>query len=269
MRHIDILKANGINTLDSYENYTIISDYQKENKTLDYIITDNLLNNEKQEAIKLIKKFYSYLKEKLEPTNNNKNVFDKYKIDYKNENIENLNFVKHGLWDLTFQNSFYINDEFFFYDQEWYEENLPIEYIMYRAIIYCTKLQELIKIEGFYNIFEIKEENIKLFEKLDNILQNNTRSDISWKVHSTNTSVENMENKIKQLEEDKEKISEDCFKLLNEKDARIKFLEDNMEKTCELLRQKEGIISGMENSMSWKITKPLRKLKGTKKEENA
>lgn len=268
-RNIDILKENGINTLDSYENYTIISDYQKENKTLDYVIIEKLLNNEKQQAIELIQKFYNYLKEKLELTNSDKNVFDKYNIDYKNENTENLNFVKHGLWDLTFQNSFYINNEFFFYDQEWYEENLPIEYIMYRAIIYCTKLQELIKIEEFYNIFEIKEENIKLFEKLDNILQNNTRSDISWKAHSTNTSVENIENKIKQLEEDKEKISEDCFKLLNEKDARIKFLEDNMEKTCELLRQKEGIISGMENSMSWKITKPLRKLKGTKKEENA
>ena len=44
-----------------------------------------------------------------------------------------------------------------------------------------------------------------------------------------------------------------------------------MEETCEFLRQKEtliiekeNIINGMKNSMSWKITRPLRKLKGLK-----
>lgn len=268
-KNIDVLRKNEINTLDSYEEEKIISNYQRGIQTLDHIIIDRLTKNKKQEVIQLIEKFYNYLKEKLGKVDSKGNVFDKYNLEYKNEDIENLNFVKHGLWDLTFQNSFYIDDKFFFYDQEWYEENLPIEYIMYRAIKYCVKIQELIDIKEYYNLVNIKKENIDLFENLDNVLQNQTRSNTSWRVHSTNTTVEDMKNRIQQLEDDKEKISKDCFKLLNEKDARIKFLEDNMETTCELLRQKEGIISGMENSMSWKITKPLRKLKETKNGDNA
>ena len=73
---------------------------------------------------------------------------------------------------------------------------------------------------------------------------------------------------MKNLKEDKEKITEDCKKLLNEKDARIKFLEDNMENTVKLLHEKENKITLMENSTSWKITEPLRKIRGRKGAKN-
>ena len=64
----------------------------------------------------------------------------------------------------------------------------------------------------------------------------------------------------------------DCFKVavpaLNEKDARIAFLEKNMEETVKILKDKEKIIENMENSLSWKVTKPLRNIrkKGEKNE---
>ena len=176
-----------------------------------------------------------------------------------------MTFIKDGLWDLTFQNTFYKDKKYFFYDQEWYEENIPVEYIMYRTIIYCKQLQDLLGLEEFYKIIGIKEENIIIFKKLDDILQAKTRSDVSWKVHSTNITTEDIQKTAHELEQEIKKISNDCLKLLNEKDARIKFLEENMENTCELLKQKEDLISRMENSTSWKITRPLRKLKGLKK----
>ena len=75
--------------------------------------------------------------------------------------------------------------------------------------------------------------------------------------------------KISDIRAEKEKMYQESLKLLNEKDARIKFLEENMEKTCAMLQEKEQQINMMENSTSWKITKPLRELKKPKKgEEN-
>ena len=50
--------------------------------------------------------------------------------------------------------------------------------------------------------------------------------------------------------------------IINEKNKRIKFLEDNMEQTCQLLRNKEQELEYVKGSMSWKITRPLRKIRG-------
>lgn len=270
-KNINILKNNNLKTLDTYEKNTIISIYQKNHKTLDKIIIEKIVNNDTDSALNIIEKFLNYLKQNLKKVDSNsQNVFDKYNIQYKKEQIENLTFIKDGLWDLIFQNTFYINQEFFFYDQEWYEENIPVEFILYRTIIYCKELQN-IKKEEIYKLIGIKEENIEIFNELDNLLQNKTRSEIAWNVHTKNIRIQDIQNEKIQLEQNIKKISDDCTKLLNEKDARIRFLEENMEETCEFLRQKEtliiekeNIINGMKNSMSWKITRPLRKLKGLK-----
>ena len=78
-----------------------------------------------------------------------------------------------------------------------------------------------------------------------------------------------MKNKLNDVEKEKEQILIDCKKLLNEKDARINFLEENMDKTVKLLQDKENQLKQIENSISWKITKPLRNLrKKGEKDEN-
>ena len=45
-----------------------------------------------------------------------------------------MTFIKYGLWDLTLRNVFLINNELYVYDQEWLEENVPIEFIIFRSI---------------------------------------------------------------------------------------------------------------------------------------
>ena len=264
--NINIMKNNNINTLDSYEDNNIISQYQEGRQTLDKYLINKVANNETEEVKQIITKFYEELKEKLIKTETTENVFDKYNLEYEKKDIENLNFVKYGLWDLIFQNTFYIEDKFFFYDQEWIEENLPVEYIMYRAMKYCKTLQDLLTKEYFYDMIGINNKNVELFDALDNRLQQNTRSEENWEIHTRENSVMQ---KISDIRAEKEKMYQESLKLLNEKDARIKFLEENMEKTCAMLQEKEQQINMMENSTSWKITKPLRELKKPKKgEEN-
>lgn len=266
--NIDILNKLELKTLDTYNENEIVSKYMKNEKTLDEVILSKLKLGNTDEAINLIKKLFEILKERLIVTNSENNIFDTYNINYEEEDIKNLTFVENGFWDMIFQNIFYINDEFYFYDQEWMENNVPLEFIIYRALYYNNNIKELIDINQIFDIFGIDDKKIKIFQELDNKIQFNIRDEISWKCHNNLIPVE-------RVQKEKEKILEDCKKLLNEKDSRIKSLEDNIEETIKILREKENKLIGaenkireMENSKSWKLTEPLRALKRTKGKGN-
>ena len=54
---------------------------------------------------------------------------------------------------MTFKNCFYLENEFYFFDQEWYSSNLPVEYILYRSLpVSYTHLWQLGK-NDFKNRF--------------------------------------------------------------------------------------------------------------------
>ena len=192
---------------------------------------------------------------------------DQYAIKYEPKQIENLTWTQYGLWDLIFQNAFYSDGKFFFYDQEWMAEGIPIEYICYRSIQYTKGLKEKIEIEEIYRSLGITEQHIALFSQLDNRLQEETRNNEVWEQHRQGKTIETLKIEVEQEKREREKVLKDCKKLLNEKDARICFLEKNMDTTVKLLQQKEtevqqkeNKIVQMENSTSWKVTKPLRAL---------
>ena len=172
---------------------------------------------------------------------------------------------------MILQNIFYIDNKYFFYDQEWIEENIPIEFLVYRTIAYNPEVIKHLNLKELLNEFNITDKNISLFQILDNKLQEKTRNETAWKIHTQVNNVDKIlsslnakSDEIKKLQNDKEIITQECQKLLNEKDARIKFLEDNMETTVQLLHEKENQILLMKNSTSWKITEPLRKIRGKK-----
>ncbi len=270
-KNIDILKKCDINTLDRYENSTIISAYQKDKNTLDKILIEKLKQGNVEEIKRIMKNLYLELQNKLEVVETDKNVFDKYKIEYEKEDINNLAFIKYGFWDMILQNIFYIDNKYFFYDQEWIEENIPIEFLVYRTIAYNPEVIKHLNLKELLNEFNITDKNISLFQILDNKLQEKTRNETAWKIHTQVNNVDKIlsslnakSDEIKKLQNDKEIITQECQKLLNEKDARIKFLEDNMETTVQLLHEKENQILLMKNSTSWKITEPLRKIRGKK-----
>ena len=264
-RNIDILNELGFNILDYYEENTIISQYQKNRESVDHVIINKIKNGEKEEAVQLMMTFFQEIKDKLITAKSEKNIFDTYQIQYEPSQIENFTFTKYGLWDLIFQNAFYIDNKFFFYDQEWMDEGVPIEYIWYRSIMYTRELMEIFEGESMWQKLGITEENIQLFKQLDNKIQEKIRDAKIWEKHITIKTIEDIEAKFKQ---ENEKMLEEFKKLLNEKDARIAFLEKNMEETVKILKDKEKIIENMENSLSWKVTKPLRNIrkKGEKNE---
>ena len=55
-------------------------------------------------------------------------------------------FLKSGYLDMIFRNAFWIDDEFWWFDQEWNLENIPAKYPMYRAIVEMYHLEILGKL---------------------------------------------------------------------------------------------------------------------------
>lgn len=263
-KNIDYMNLMGIETVDKYEDSAIKSKIMY-SETVDQIVINKFENNQPEEARNIVKKFSENLFEKLtNPGHVDKNVFDKYDIEYATEDIENLHFAKYGLWDLIFQNAFLIDDKIIFFDQEWYEENVPVEFILYRSYKYTTKISKYISLEEFYSLLNVNSNMVKIFEQLDSILQDNVRSEIIWKLHSNHKSysniIDNANRKNEELSNNINIITEDFKKLLNEKDARIRFLEDNIQNNCQLIQEREIQLAQIQGSRSWKLTKPLRRL---------
>ena len=258
--NIEIIKESNLKTLDDYNENGIISKFSKE-KTLDEIIIELFKNNQKDEAIDLMKRLKNEIKEKLKPGDIEKNVFDKYEIKYNKEDLLSMYFVKDGLWDLIFQNCFFINQEFYFYDQEWKEENLPIDFIMYRAVKYFGRLKKYISDEELYKILEINKGKIKLFDELDDKIQEKIRSEYMWKLTKQGKNATELKTDILTLNHQ--------INLLNIEKAKN---EQQISEKEQIIAQKDQEIQGLKNqlnaiynSTSWKITKPLRNIKKIKK----
>ena len=259
-KNIDIIKNAGLKTLDSYNENEIISEFCKE-KTLDEVIMEFAKQNEKEKAIDLMKRFKDEIKYKLKPGSIKNNVFDKYKIKYDKEEILSMYFVEDGLWDLIFQNCFYVNGEFFFYDQEWCEKNLPIEYIMYRAIKYFVRLKKYISDEEMYSILEIDKSKIKLFDELDDKIQEEIRNPAMWQLNTQGENAIELKRKVLTLKHE--------INLLNiekaENEQKLTQVEQiDIQKDQEIANLKNQL-NLVYNSTSWKLTKPFRKLRGEKK----
>lgn len=162
------------------------------------------------------------------------------KIQYRTEEkiMQKLNYMKHGYWDMVAKNCFYIDNQFVFFDQEWEEDYLPVEFILYRSIINSYELVKKIKIDELLeklNILEYKnffdEIDIKLREKIlnkeifdamykkdnlkaiDNLINENKSYILDIK--NKEEYIANLENYYNSLKEDNEKKQEYITNLEN------------------------------------------------------
>lgn len=185
--NIDYMKENKIKTVDYVENGNIKSKYMKQEKLLNNVIV-KALENKDQDLVDHIMEQYRKILENntYQEVNYENTVFAKYNIEIEDkEIIQQMHFQKKGLWDMTFKNCFYLEDEFYFFDQEWMEENLPAEYILYRSILYTISLRRFVNIEEWFEKYELTKYR-KIFEALDNQLQEKIRNHNSWCFYSQN-----------------------------------------------------------------------------------
>lgn len=163
-KHIQDVKGDGIRILDTDNNDKITSKFIN-GKLVSQIISDNLENRE------MIIDYLNKYKEQIyslaqEYNENEKNIFNKFKLEVDKTILTRFKYLKNGYWDLIFKNCFIIDDDFTFFDQEWKEKNVPAEFILYRCIVNIEKLRDKIQEYDLYKEMGI-EEYTNIFEELD------------------------------------------------------------------------------------------------------
>ena len=254
-KNIDIMNQKNIKTLDRYENDKIISKYIKDFNSYDKILTELLENKKETEFFETITNYKNTLLEKLEEADYNSikenNVFTKYGVNVEKEMIQKLHFVKYGLWDLIFHNAFYINEEIYFYDQEWFDYNVPIEFIIYRAIAYFPIAHSYIRTNELYERLGLNE-FLKIFEDLDSKLQLEIRDNEIWKLHTSTRTGQTLfdlyKNLVVEFMEYKKVYNLNTIREISEENKRLR------QEIERLNQEKERIYT----STSWKVTKPVR-----------
>ena len=265
-KNIDIMNQKNIKTLDRYENDKIISKYIKDFNSYDKILTEFLENKKETEFFETITNYKNTLLEKLEEVDYNSikenNAFTKYGVNVDEEIIQKLHFVKYGLWDLIFHNAFYINEEIYFYDQEWFDYNVPIEFIIYRAIAYFPIAHSYIRTNELYERLGLTE-FLKIFEDLDSKLQLEIRDDEIWKLHTSTRTGQTLfdlyKNLVAEFMEYKKVYNLNTIGEISEENKRLR------QEIERLNQEKERIYA----STSWKVTKPVRWLGKNLKRGNA
>ncbi len=261
--NIKILEDQGIKMLDHVdEQGTIKSKYQKQKYMLNNILAELLEKNDIQEFERLMDKYIELLnKTSYSEENYSNTVFGKYNIENKeNVDIQKMHFLKNGFWDMTFKNCFYIDNEFIFFDQEWKEENLPAEYILYRSIFYTISLRRFVKIEDLYEKYNLTP-YIELFTRLDNAIQEEIRDDETWKFYLQGNII-NLEETMQELKnvETRSKAQQGAIDNLQ---TQLDALQAEYNKTKdEYLKTKhdfESYKQSIENKLLMKIYRKIKK----------
>ena len=265
--NIDILKKCNIDIIDEVKSGKVYSQYKNLPNLID-LLTKEILESNKDKAIELIDYWYNFLKEKFKTLFINKDkidntVFDKYNIEITSVQKQKLSFLKYGLFDMIFENIFIELDDkkninkLYVYDQEWCEQNLPLEFILYRALnnlfYYNSKISNYIDINYFYDKYNITE-YIEIFKNLENNIQENLiDNEIRSFYQSTYISLTTIES-LKQIAFYANQNTEDIKRQYNEF---IKVVEDTNKNWAKELNDAYLKISKLEIELSQKKIKKL------------
>lgn len=240
--NIQILKEYGFEVIDREENGKIISPYVSQ-KNFYQVILETIGDGKIEEAYDLIGKWFELIK-----TNFAKDC----------EKSENLSIVKCAYIDLVFENTFLRGDKFVFFDQEWTMNDLPLEFILYRAInniyVYHSEIGQKIPKNEILRRFDLLQ-HLELFEKIETQIQKFIIDDSVMKMyqdstclikdikdlkHFKNLTNEDLRDKIKLLEIEEQKKEEYIGRLTKEKgdlEAKVKLLEIEEQKKEEYIEQ--------------------------------
>ena len=225
--NIKLLENYPFKILDKNENNKVYSILIKNKETLDVELANHaknvdyiiyILQNIKEKLLK-----YSITYQQIEKK---EQIF--LRQDYTEEELEKFHFLENAFYDMVPKNCFYINEEFYFFDQEWMEKYLTVEFILYRSIINSYDLVKKININEVLEKLDLLEDR-ELFEKIDAELRENIIDKERLKI--CNKEYKKMyeiiyENKIlHQDNRNKEALIEEYKQNNHKQDAYIKSLE--------------------------------------------
>ena len=180
----------------------------------------------------LYKNSIPYEEIKLEETNKTIKEYDKNKL-------KKMRFLEHCFIDFIPKNCFDINGKLSFFDQEWEEKYLPVEYVINRAIKnsilvekFSEELFDIYKLKDYQDLFENLEEEFR-----NKVMDHTMLYDIFNRRVPTEAEIIEAYHSIRR---NNEEAQNEILELKNKIEA--------------LTKENEAI----KNSKSWKLTQPIR-----------
>ena len=169
---------------------------------------------------------------------------------------------------MTFTNCFLMDNQFYFFDQEWNEPNLPVEYILYRSIIYTITLRRFVSIEKLFDKYNLRP-YLGLFEQLDNKIQEEIRDNAIWKFYSQNHdfNIDGTKQELKNLQIRSE-AQQTEIKNLNERFNAQQLENNNLKENNKLLQEelnklneeRERLQTAINNTFLHKVKRKIKKI---------
>lgn len=195
------------------------------------------------------------IKEKLE----GKEIFQ----NCDENKMKSMKFMENAYLDLIPKNCFLVDNEFLFFDQEWVEKYLPVEYVIYRAIQNSNltdakkkSIKEKYRLDEYRELLENLEEKFreKVIDKvmLHEIFNGKTRD--REEIVATMTHYRNLKSMAEQ------EVLE--LKQKNErKQQEIQKAQEEIKRNQEEMQRMQTELEGIYDSRSWKAIETLRKIK--------
>lgn len=204
---------------------------------LDKQLVSTLKNNQISKAYEIVECWYKYIKDRLHPNEHG--------------------IVKDGFIDLVFENTFYNEEtkQFVFFDQEWYQKNIPIKYILYRAIhnfyAHNPRIRENLKEEDMLTKFEINAEE---FIEKEQQFQKEIIDEEKKKYYSKQYEYKISSEELQQIIRDVKKLDKDNVELIGE----IRRLEDKLLQYEKIIKDEKKEIDTLTIQVNKSIIKQIK-----------
>lgn len=227
-------------------------------KSFEHLVLDAIIDNNRDKFFKLIEDFHDALF--FNSFESNEYATNEFLKVFKVKSDINFHCHEKTNLDVVFSNMFLVDGEFISIDYEFLLDfPVPLEFIFIRVLNYHINHNNLINgftnLEEIFDYFHMDIKNLELFQTW----QSNFFNYILNQPNFTNSK------KIPFEDFDKsEKIKKDIALKnveIEKKNKEIKEKNEEIESLNNQIRKKDEEIKSLLNSNSWKMTKPLRKLK--------
>lgn len=128
------IKSRGLFTLGSYMEADIMKVPFSSDESFEKNFVETCKSGNIDAAVYLIEKLYEQVLKSSDIVSAEDNILYSLEPEMRNDNIDYGYILKNGYLDMTFRNAFLHDEDLVWYDQEWMLENIPADYIIYRAL---------------------------------------------------------------------------------------------------------------------------------------
>ena len=174
-KNIEKMSERGLWVIDQkFDGSSILTPYWQEMSAEEYL-ESVYEKGDRAEILSVFQKLYEQVIQSSDEVDWEKNAIYDYGLNISKDKEKFGIILQDGYLDMMFQNAFYYDNHLVWYDQEWKLENMPVKYIMYRAIAFFyggkAKLDQILPSEIVFDYFGIDKELMDIFWKVEGIFQ--------------------------------------------------------------------------------------------------